>query len=307
LFADDATHRYSAKHKAETLVMEESGVNDLITVNKAPSFEEVENAISARIHNVEEMIKHGYRHFMLFDIPNIANTPEFQEKTESERVNARSCVKYFNQRLELEIKALEEKYPDEAYSFSLYQVSKVFDDVYQHPNKHGFSLALINEPYVESQDFSSDKSHLKDSHKHIFWDKLHPTAHLHEIVATDLKKEVSDLFNIKDLTADMVHEKECNISEEELIDAFLLAYQRQLKIDQKHSGFFYHPKSNLTEEDLTSLKSILNHALNEGGNRSKKVLETLDWINKDGQLKHPEILNLKQAFDALKSPSVELS
>lgn len=75
---DDEIQQLSKKQKAQTLVIEWSGANDLITMNARPSNLEVNRALAERIKNLKILIQNGYRHFVLFNLPNLALTPRFQ-------------------------------------------------------------------------------------------------------------------------------------------------------------------------------------------------------------------------------------
>ncbi len=57
----DNQNKISSKQKAETLIIEWSGANDLVTLNAKPSKEEVDKAIAARVENIKQLISKGYR------------------------------------------------------------------------------------------------------------------------------------------------------------------------------------------------------------------------------------------------------
>lgn len=103
---DDKKAQLTAQDKAETLIIEWSGANDLITVNERPSIAEADRAIAARIKNIEALVKQGYQNFVLFNLPDLSLVPRFQAASADERNNAHQCSVYFNTKLQEACKAL---------------------------------------------------------------------------------------------------------------------------------------------------------------------------------------------------------
>lgn len=94
------------------MIIEWSGANDLLTVNAEPTLIEADNAVNARIANLEILIQQGYRNFVLVNLPDLSLTPRFQAKTRKEQENATKCSEYFNDQLADKAKQLIEKYKD---------------------------------------------------------------------------------------------------------------------------------------------------------------------------------------------------
>ncbi len=112
LLAEDKKYAISKAEKAETLVIEWSGANDFITENEKPTHTEADNAINARISNIEALIQNGYRNFVLFNLPDLALTPRYQAKDQWEQDNASECCDYFNKQLAARCAELNRKYQD---------------------------------------------------------------------------------------------------------------------------------------------------------------------------------------------------
>ena len=111
LFNYDKQQKISNEQKAETLIIEWSGANDLVAVNAKPSHEEADKAIAARIDNVKKLIASGYRNFVLFNLPNLSLTPRYQALGKTEQDNAQECSLYFNEQLKKACEQLNEDYP----------------------------------------------------------------------------------------------------------------------------------------------------------------------------------------------------
>lgn len=169
----DKIHSISAQHKEKTLVVEWSGANDLLIANAIPTKHHVDKAIKARFENVEQLIKHGYRHFVLFNLPDLIFTPRYQRRSAEERANAHECSIYFNMELSKACKVLAALYPE--CSIDEFNVNDVFSEGYNHPEKYGLHKEKITMPYTESKNTSAKG--------YTFWDELHFTSYVHALVA----------------------------------------------------------------------------------------------------------------------------
>jgi hypothetical protein len=282
LFQDDHKHQVSKTQKAQTLVMEWSGANDLITVNARPSMEEVEDAVRARVQNAEAMIKKGYQHFVLFNLPDLSLTPRYQAMSQAEQDNARACVEEFNRRLELAAMRLNALYPH--CSVEVFDVKKVFDEVYHNPAHFGFDADKRKVPYTSVE--KADAKHF------MFWDDVHPSAHMHAILAQRFYTRFNSEFQF--IAPESMESQKADILQATpyaLFRAFEVKYSEKLQADRL--GFF----NQFRRVDITFLQNlragsyedrlvaIIKHALHEGGMRSREALMELRWIDKHGQLK----------------------
>lgn len=283
----DRSQHLSKKHKAETLVIEWSGANDLITVNERPSKEEVDRAIADRIKNVEKLMKNGYHHFVLFNLPDLSLTPRYQKKNKKEQQNAHDCSEYFNQELAKACKQLQEKYP--YFSIDVFDVNTEFNELYNNPERYFFDREKRTEPYIKSQKFEiNEKNHTSPGKKYMFWDDVHPTAEVQELLARKLREQIQGKYNFFPPKVEAEQEPILEISAKELCALFKTHYTKQLTQD-RNSFFNCLRHSNLAinfakTEPEEALKEILKHALYGGGNRTRSVITKLRWIDKQGHL-----------------------
>jgi ribosomal protein L29 len=156
LFADDRRYRVTDKEKEETLVVDLSGANDLITVNDRPTKKIADEAIKARIENIKELIEKGYRNFVLINLPDFSLTPRFQNSSEEERENAHEVIEYFNRELARKVEKLKAKYDEDCF-FDIFDVNGIFVDAYEHPEKYGFDPELLTQYYTESKELEEAK------------------------------------------------------------------------------------------------------------------------------------------------------
>jgi phospholipase/lecithinase/hemolysin len=295
----DNNHLISDQHKAETLVVEWSGANDLITVNAKPSVEVVDSAIEARIQNAEELIKHGYHHFVFFNLPDLSLTPRYQAKSVEEQRNAHECSMYFNRGLTAAVRKLAETYPHA--SMAVFDVDELFTEVYEHPETLGFEKEKLKIAYTESSDFQINKDRTSPAPGYMFWDDVHPTAKLHELLAHRFYEHFKVEYNLSPPNFDVKDENCIEVSEHDLLASFRRTYRTRFLTEQL--GFFGNFRRSNIKYETASIKQILKHALYEEGQRTREVIEQLQWIDKAGNLK----LNIPSLVEPMEELIYELN
>lgn len=193
LLTEDKSQHISAIQKAETLVIEWCAANDFLTVNKRASILEADKAIAARSTNIVELIKNGYRQFVWFNMPDLSLTPRLQADTAAERQNAQACCDYFNKQLALERQKILADHPE--CTLEIFDISDEFTKMYRHPEKYNLDKNKLTIPYTESPEFKMNTNKTSPSNGSMFWDKLHPTADVHAILAYEFCKIFRAHFN----------------------------------------------------------------------------------------------------------------
>lgn len=194
LLDDDRQKKVSDAEKRETLVVEWSGANDLITANTHPTKKEAEDAVQARLENAEALYNAGYRHFVLFNLPDLSKTPRFQAASADQRAEARDVSVYFNDSLQKACEAFREKHPDAA--LDIFNVNDVFDKIYENPKADGFDPAKAKTAYTTSPDFNNHDG-MSIAPGYLFWDNIHPSANLHGELAYAFYKKYSQAFSFE--------------------------------------------------------------------------------------------------------------
>ncbi len=295
----DKKHQVSKKHKAQTLIIEWSGANDLITVNAEPSKAEVDRAIKERIKNVEILLKNGYRNFVLFNLPDLSLTPRFQNKKgeegEKARKNAHDCVMYFNQKLAEECQKLQNMFPH--CSFDVFDANSIFTEAYHNPEVYGLDPEKLKQPYKTSPDFKMLHNGTSPATGYTFWDDIHPTADVHGILAKEFYLKYNALYSFVEPEPEDKPDPELNISAEKLENAFRTCYAARLAQDRQ--GFFGFGKSKIRYQNA-DLKEILKHAFCDGAQRTRDVITQLQWIDSQGKL-NLNIPVLKETLEELQA------
>lgn len=177
LMQDDIKLGITTEQKAQTMVIEWTGANDLITVNAKPSFEEANKAIRERIKNVKFLSQAGYKHFVLFNIPDLSLTPRYQQKTSVDQREAHFVCRYFNKRLQRAARDFMHSNPD--ISITIYDIDTEFVKMYNNPHLYNIDPAMRTQPYTKSKDFTINANNTSPADGYMFWDDIHPTADVH--------------------------------------------------------------------------------------------------------------------------------
>lgn len=273
LLDDDERQGISKQHKAETLVIEWSGANDLITANDKPSRVAVERAVAARISNLKELMKNGYQHFVWFNLPNLALTPRYQARSQAERDNAEACTNYFNSELEKAYKELSINYPH--CSIELFDVNEIFTQVYQNPADYNFDESKLKEAFGTNHDASTPST------GYMFWDDVHPTADMHALLADQFYRKFSLKYSFSPPKAD-AEEAKINVSEDLLLKAYQNVHRKNAV--KEHATFFRGARRPQMMHETLSIEGILARALHGGDKRALATIKELNWLNKQGEL-----------------------
>lgn len=278
LMQHDTKHRISCQQKAETLVIEWSGSNDLITVNAEPSYTEVDRAIASRVLNVKKLVASGYRHFVLFNLPNLGLTPRYQAKSAKERLHAEGCSYYFNSELSKACMKLQRDFPH--CSIKVHDVNSQFEAVYRHPKKHLFDKDKLTSTYLESPSFDSPEDGVSPSTGYMFYDDVHPTADMHAVLAQQFYQTLQESVEL--LEPDDTISAKPALSEGVLLSCFCEHYKTQLEADR--NSFFSFFSSTAFDYKHASLEQLLDRAIYQNDARTKSVLMALGWLKADNTL-----------------------
>lgn len=290
LLKDDKKRGLTKHHKARTLLIEWSGANDLITINKKLTIAEADRAVLSRLQNVEALMQNGYPHFVLFNLPDLSLTPRFQAKSKAEQDNAHRCVTHFNQELKEKGDALGKKLRelDPNSSLDVFDINATFTAAYQTPEKYHLDPKKRHTPYIKSDDFKITKEHTSPAKGYIFWDDVHPTTAVHALLAEKFYMKFSLLYKFA-------------APHDTLIEQFRAVYGDTVgHASAKHHGLFHH-KAEFSDYRKASLEQVFEHALHKGGKHTQEVLVHLEWINKTGELisRHPALLKAFHAVEAM--------
>lgn len=191
LFDDDEALKTTLARKLETLVVEWSGANDLITVNSEITDKEADDAVKARIDNVSALYAAGYRNIILFNLPDLSLTPRYQTEKQSEAGTAHAASVYFNIELRHACNKLKKIHPD--LFLDIFDVCTPMKDIYNHPEANEFDPLKRTLAYTDSDEFK-EYDGISPAPGFMFWDDVHPSATVHAMLAEKFNEKYQPVF-----------------------------------------------------------------------------------------------------------------
>lgn len=266
-FDDDKYMALNDTEKETTLVIEWSGANDLITINDEPTVEAAEKAVEERIANIEAMIKKGYCHFAIFNLPDLSLTPRYQNGDANLREQAHEAVQAFNLSLQSKIDALSTTHSE--CTFNLFDANALFIEAYETPEAFGLDKKKRHNPFLDSRAFK-DNDPTTTAAGYMFWDDVHPTEAVHVHLANTFYEQIFQLnyhFEFAKQTFVRQFEK-----------AYGMAWE---KASHGWCGSCSHVELDYLASDLT-LENILHCAIYDNAPRVRTIVQKLGWIDKTG-------------------------
>lgn len=308
LLTDNKKYVVSNEEIKNTLVAEWSGANDLATVHDLQNGDvafaktQAKMAVMARLENIEQLIRAGYKKFALFTLPDMANTPRFNSKktTSEQREQIRELCNEFNQNLQLGIASLAEKYIDQDCSIKCFDVNEEFNEIYHNPERYGFNadttLQANNVKYVKDESIYIDEDiqtadtdqiiqDRRGSGAPLFNDDVHPSTQAHELIAKSFQEFCEQNFTIQFGKDSKLQDKNA----EDLVELFRSAYESKLGRTNKVRGFFQKGKMDEILATKTNaeekLSKIFEYAFKNGDQSlCYRLLQRLDMITSQAEV-----------------------
>lgn len=293
LLKDDKLKKISSVEKNQTLVIEWSGGNDLITVNVSPSKKNADIAVAARIENIRLLYQAGYSNFALFTLPDFSLTPRFQKVSAADRKTASEVSTYFNQQLLILSQALKATLP--TINITIFDVNPTLRKVISTPELYGFDKEKLHQPFVESTKYKDHKEGPLAASEYVFWDDIHPSSHTHALLSKQFYSHIGKLYHLEPpVNNDIL----ANSSGAALFKQFMGAYKEKLNSDRlglfgifRNSNLLpklkAYQQTNAFDEDndyQKYLAEIVKHGLYGKGRRTKAVLQKINWLDKQGNI-----------------------
>lgn len=280
LLKDDIKHKLNSEHKSHTLVFEWSGANDLITVNSEPNTIAIDRSIASRVSNLKKLIKHGYRNFALFNLPDLSLTPYYHNKTKTLRDNAKNMSALYNQKLTAALQSVQREF-QHSCQIEMFDVSEHFTTIYTNPVDHGFDSSKMKKYYTQSRALRS-KAHDGSSDGYMFWDEIHPSEDMHTKLADHALEFIHEKFELLSPT----NESGKQNTHTQLLKDFSYKFD---VYNQKNNeawfgvySFFSYPTLEI-DTDLSAdenLEHILHHAFTLKTDYVLDIFKQLGWIDR---------------------------
>lgn len=180
----------------------------------------VDYIVEGVTYSTERLVNAGAKQVVVLGIPDIGSTPRFNQTSDSEILRTASTL--HNKRLAIAVEKLKREYPDVKFSFV--DIQKILAGLLVKAKEYGITNtvdACIDVPlpgyaftplspyhkvfrnnfvleYMQYQRVSDGKGGFRanfhecaDPKHYAFWDVVHPTAKVHEVLAEEIGKVLS--------------------------------------------------------------------------------------------------------------------
>ncbi len=144
-----------------------AGANDYLGGTITDPVDPVTNLSEA----IESLYEVGARHFLVFNLPELGDTPLFQESEAANPSQVNQLSNAHNSLLEIAIKQLDQSLAE--IQLGLVDIQGLFKTVMAHPEQ--FALSNVTDSCLVVACSRPDE--------YLFWDQLHPTTVAHQIIA----------------------------------------------------------------------------------------------------------------------------
>lgn len=119
-----------------SLILDWAGANDIITIN-TPNLDSAREAAEKRVINFETAINSGATKFIIFNLPDLSETPRYRNSPPEEKNKAKIVSQYYNELMNEKILELKQKHPN--VKIDVYDVNQAFSQCLRELKKNGFS------------------------------------------------------------------------------------------------------------------------------------------------------------------------
>lgn len=139
----------------------------------------ISNAIANIVASVEFLADQGAKHFMVLNMPDLGAVPEFLGNAE-----LTSLASTFNLNLSIALGALDAA--DAGIEILVYDAFTALNEIIANPAAYG--LTVVDQACIAN--LLSGVCNLGNWNEWLFWDGVHPTTRVHQIIAEQLAEQL---------------------------------------------------------------------------------------------------------------------
>ena len=284
--------------KAQTLIVEWTGANDLITVNPEPTKEIADLSVQARMAHLKKLYDLGYRNFALFNLPDLSKTPLYQtKKTEKERQKAQKVIEYYNNQLFINFEEFKvnHSHPDLKFKSILFDVYREFNKIYDNPEQNGFNPKKLTKTQSDDKQYQPTPGIAPHHDGYMFWNDVHPTSAVQEMLAEKFKTQLewSGFSFVESDTKLLTQIKDqCKKLPKHCITAIEAMMIRMNDLDRELSARNFTTRVARKEDKIAGLNEIINricqHYLKVSGEDHKNPFD-IEAVIQQVEKNHPDL------------------
>jgi len=198
---DSQVNLFLANHggvaAADNLYIVFIGGDDIRDARDSPnelSSEIIQQALNGELDNIRKLIEAGAQHFMVMNVPDIGKIPEsgILAALTGDTSIVKRASRYshtYNRKLFHHLRKLEKEFHIEITKVDIH---KILNKVLANGAKYGFSNTTDACFSSENQVFNAGCNFGINFDSYVFFDEIHPTARMHNVVANIIFKRLDD-------------------------------------------------------------------------------------------------------------------
>lgn len=179
---------------ANTLFTILIGANDLIYYGHS-----VQEIINTKTQALHRLINAGARNILLSTVPDVSRAPLLQERSEAEKNLLSNEVRELNRQLTTLVSHFQTLYPN--VKIALFDTYNLFEEITTNPAKYNIRNTDTS---CLRMEIDSKENYLvwlpardicDNPDQFVFWDILHPTTRVHQLVAEKITQFINEQFH----------------------------------------------------------------------------------------------------------------
>lgn len=193
----DNINKLSLLEKQNTLVLVWTGANDMLTINDEPTDLVIRNAINSKQHELERLIKLGYKNFYLFSVADPSETPKCSKLSREKKTFINEQIIKYNKLLREIPHKIKYKNKDKQLNFQFFDVKHCVEKIFIDWDRKNIE-SKCHEDIMQKclKNHLGKKTESKCSKKHKYWDEVHPVSKVHKKLSTILYKDFNKKFSL---------------------------------------------------------------------------------------------------------------
>jgi phospholipase/lecithinase/hemolysin len=178
-----------------SFIQDNPATPDVIETNFPKSGKETINTILEVVDiniggAIQDIIDAGGENIVLFNLPDLDRTPLGQNLTKADQRKLKKLTQKHNKKLDCLAAETEASNPN--VNIIEIDVNELVDDIYKNPNQFGLTNVTDNFTGIDLYAGINEPPASGDPNQYFYWDSVHPTTAVHNIVADFVTDQLVD-------------------------------------------------------------------------------------------------------------------
>jgi phospholipase/lecithinase/hemolysin len=178
-----------------SFIEDDPNTPDVIETNFPQTGKDINNAVLEVVDlniggAVQDIIDAGGENIVIFNLPDLEKTPLAQSLTKEDQKQLKKLTDKHNKNLDKLVAQTEASNPD--VNIIEIDVNDLFNDIIKNPNQFGLTNVTDNYTGIDIYTGITQPPAGGDPNQYLFWDSVHPTTKVHDLVADLVTNELTN-------------------------------------------------------------------------------------------------------------------